>query len=106
MFLVQYPEQSKCLSKEAEITCQANASRYVPEPSLFHRVFPFHIVIDKDMRAVQMGTGLRRMIPAMTQGCRVTDHLQVPIKTMTYNSLRLNSFDLHHVSLLRWSAPS
>ena len=59
VFHVTFPRQSRCLSKEAEISCQADSSTYIPEPALFHRIFPFHIVLDKDLQVLQLGTGLR-----------------------------------------------
>ena len=77
MWLVTFPEQSKCLRKEAELTCQASASRYIPEPALFHRLFPFHLVVDERLVVVQLGTGLRRMIPDLKLGVLVSDHLEV-----------------------------
>ena len=77
MWLVSFTEQSLCLRKEAEITCQASASRYIPEPALFHRLFPFHLVVDERLRVVQLGTGLRRMIPDLAPGALISAHLEV-----------------------------
>ncbi len=40
--------------KEADIAEQSHNSHYVPEPELFHRVFPFHAVLDEDLSIVQV----------------------------------------------------
>ena len=77
VWLVTFPEQLKCLRKEAEICLQANTSHYVPEPELFHRIFPYHVVLDDQLRVVQIGTGLRRMIPELYPGAHIADHLEV-----------------------------
>ena len=54
MLLVTFPRQTRSLEKEAEIALQASASCYVPEAALFHRVFPFHMVIGEDLRVQQV----------------------------------------------------
>ncbi len=51
---MKYPTQDKCLKKEAGTAEQSHDSHYVPEPELFHRVFPFHAVLDEDLSIVQV----------------------------------------------------
>ena len=76
MLFLSFPEQIKCLSKEAEITYQAQHSKYVPEAELFHRIFPFHVVLDEELRVLQLGTGLGRMLPSLALGAKIQDHLE------------------------------
>ena len=54
VWLVTFPRQTRSLEVEAEIALQASCSTFVPEAALFHRVFPFHMVIDKELRVRQV----------------------------------------------------
>ena len=79
VWLVSYPEepQLKCLEKEDEANRDATSSTFSPGPELFHRTFPFHLVLDADLRVVQLGSGLRRMVPGLSPGVDVQEHLEV-----------------------------
>ncbi|KAJ9595190.1 hypothetical protein L9F63_013514, partial [Diploptera punctata] len=43
-------------------------------PETFCRVFPFHLLFDRELRVVQTGSTVARVMPRVTQpGCRITD---------------------------------
>ena len=52
---VSYPEQRRHIEREAAHERQAASCSYAPEPPLFHRLFPYHFVLDKDLKVVQVG---------------------------------------------------
>jgi hypothetical protein len=46
----------------------------------FCRVFPFHIMFDRDLKIVQTGSTVARVVPKVTSpDCRVTDILDTVI---------------------------
>ena len=79
VWLVSYPEepQLKCFEREDSASLAAASSTFSPGPDLFHRSFPFHLVLDADLRVVQLGSGLRRMLPGLSPGVDVQKHLEV-----------------------------
>ena len=76
---MSFPEdpQVKCLKKEEQINLCAASSIFFPGPDLFHRAFPFHIVLGEDLTVLQLGSGLQRMVPGIIVGSDVKQHLQV-----------------------------
>ncbi|KAJ4426480.1 hypothetical protein ANN_27294 [Periplaneta americana] len=47
-------------------------------PATFCRVFPFHLMFDRELRVVQTGCTVARVIPRVTRpGCRITDILDM-----------------------------
>jgi hypothetical protein len=47
-------------------------------PATFCRVFPFHLLFDRELRIVQTGSTVARVIPRTTRpGCRITDILDM-----------------------------
>jgi guanylate cyclase soluble subunit beta len=45
-------------------------------PATFCRVFPFHLLFDRELRVVQTGSTVARVMPRVTRpGCRITDVL-------------------------------
>ena len=54
MWLVSYPPTTQTLEKEARLSFESSSCSYAPEPELFHSVFPFHMVIDKEMTIRQV----------------------------------------------------
>lgn len=47
-------------------------------PNTFCRAFPFHIIFDRNMKIVQYGTSIARILPQMRdRGCKVTDLLEI-----------------------------
>jgi len=45
-------------------------------PATFCRVFPFHLLFDRELQVVQTGSTVARVIPRVTRpGCRITDIL-------------------------------
>jgi guanylate cyclase soluble subunit beta len=45
-------------------------------PATFCRVFPFHLLFDRELRIVQTGSTVARVMPRVTRpGCRITDIL-------------------------------
>ena len=51
---VSFPEQQAYISDASALAVQLAGTRYTPEPSLFFSLFPFHLLIDQDMRLVQV----------------------------------------------------
>ena len=58
---VSFPEQQAYAADVAALAAQSAAMRYTPEPSLFFSLFPFHLLIDQDMRLVQVCGGVSRV---------------------------------------------
>ncbi|MCX5746500.1 MAG: ATP-binding protein, partial [Proteobacteria bacterium] len=60
------------------------------------RVFPFHVVIDRGLRVVQLGRSLAKLIPELGVGASLFDHctLQRPRETLTYEVLRDRGLEL------------
>nr|BAK23251.1 soluble guanylyl cyclase beta-1 subunit [Gryllus bimaculatus] len=59
-------------------------------PATFCRVFPFHLMFDRDLAVVQAGTTVARVLPAVTtQGCRITDVLDMvrPHLDLTFDNI-------------------
>lgn len=57
-------------------------------PATFCRVFPFHIMFNRDMRIVQTGTTILRVVPKVLDlNCKITDILDPVIKRYYYNLL-------------------
>ena len=52
---VSFPDQTRHLERAASRLAQAAACAYCPEPPLFHRLFPYHFVVDQELRVVQVG---------------------------------------------------
>ncbi|MCO5209257.1 MAG: ATP-binding protein [Caldilinea sp.] len=46
-------------------------------PQQFAEAFPFHLAIDREMTVRQVGRSLARVLPALTVGSRLLDHLVV-----------------------------
>lgn len=55
MWKVSFPEQQQHVERAAAHEREAASCSYAPEPSLFYRMFPYHFVLDKDLRVVQVG---------------------------------------------------
>ena len=53
------------------------------------QLFPFHFVIDSQLRLLQVGNGLRKLLPRIDTGARLTDHfeLSAPLLPLTYAQL-------------------
>ena len=51
---VRFPEQQSWRERERSIAEHVSAATYAPEPGLFFNLFPFHILVDQDMRIVQV----------------------------------------------------
>uniref|UniRef100_A0A6P7F963 guanylate cyclase n=1 Tax=Diabrotica virgifera virgifera TaxID=50390 RepID=A0A6P7F963_DIAVI len=53
-------------------------------PATFCRIFPFHIMFDAEMKIVQTGFSVARIIPKVSStGCRITDILD-PVSTYSF----------------------
>ncbi|GAX73385.1 hypothetical protein CEUSTIGMA_g838.t1 [Chlamydomonas eustigma] len=54
---------------------------YSPSPSLFYKLFPFHLVVDRDMRVVQAGSGLLRLMRSsgLQPGALASDHFKFKV---------------------------
>ena len=51
---VSFPEQQAYVDDASALAVQLAGTRYTPEPSLFLTLFPFHLLIDQNMRLVQV----------------------------------------------------
>lgn len=59
-------------------------------PATFCRVFPFHLLFDRELRVVQTGSTVARVMPRVTRpGCRITDILDTvrPHLEMTFENI-------------------
>lgn len=57
---------------------QADDSRVGLAPETFYHLHPFHFVVDMELRLIQAGSALSRLVPELgTPGCLVSDYLQV-----------------------------
>ncbi|CAH0560349.1 unnamed protein product, partial [Brassicogethes aeneus] len=59
-------------------------------PATFSKIFPFHIMFDRDMRIVQTGSTLRRVFPIVTsENCKITDILDTirPHLELTFENI-------------------
>ena len=59
------------------------------------RVFPFHLTIDRDLRVVEVGRSLVKIMPSLTPGTLLSDHFTVtrPQGPLTYQHLRERARD-------------
>ncbi len=73
------------------------------------RVFPFHFTIDPELRVVQVGRSLAKIMPSLTPGALLSDHFTVtrPQGPLTYQHLRERARDTctlgasHHPLVLK-----
>ncbi|PSN51153.1 Guanylate cyclase soluble subunit beta-1 [Blattella germanica] len=59
-------------------------------PATFCRVFPFHLLFDRNLRVVQTGSTVARVMPRVTRpGCRITDILDTvrPHLELTFENI-------------------
>jgi len=52
-------------------------SWFGPSPELFATLFPFHLVLDKNMEVVQVGAVLQRICTGLACGSRFEEHFQI-----------------------------
>ena len=60
-------------------------------PQEFAAAFPFHIVLDDELRVLQMGAVLRRLCSGLTEGAMLADHFCVErpvLQRMDFDALR------------------
>jgi len=55
-------------------------NKYSLSPELFSSAFPFHIVLDKELRVLQIGKSLEKTLPFILRGKNIADflHLKLP----------------------------
>ncbi len=46
-------------------------------PEQLEQVFPFHFAVDRDGRVIQVGRGLRKLLPAFTLGAALDEHFAI-----------------------------
>ncbi|XP_071452602.1 guanylate cyclase soluble subunit beta-1 [Hetaerina americana] len=66
--------------REARDAAQEQAPSLEPRvsPATFCRVFPFHLLFDRELRVVQAGATVSRILPDVTEpDCKVTDVLEM-----------------------------
>ena len=51
---VTFPDQSRHWERKAALQAQTASCSYAPEPVLFHHLFPYHMVLDREMNVVQV----------------------------------------------------
>jgi signal transduction histidine kinase len=59
-----------------------NVLRHSLSPAAFATAFPFHLVLDTDLRVVQVGEALRKSCPTLVPGVSYTDQFEVVKPTM------------------------
>ena len=73
-------------------------------PSQFAAAFPFHIVLDSQLRVLQCGSVLRRLCPGLSEGTGLGEHfiVQRPVlQRMDFDAIRQHAkslFALQHLS--------
>ena len=51
---VTFPEQAEYIAATSALKAQTASLRYSPEPSLFFSLFPFHLLLDQDLKIQQV----------------------------------------------------
>lgn len=51
---VSFPEQTSWVQAQQDIAELASHKRYVPEPALFWKLLPYHLVLDQELKIVQV----------------------------------------------------
>lgn len=70
---------------DVQVKLQADDSRVGLAPETFYHLHPFHFVVDMDLRLIQAGSALSRLVPELaTPGCLVSDYLQVSPDSRTF----------------------
>ncbi|VVD02331.1 unnamed protein product [Leptidea sinapis] len=63
-------------------------------PATFCRVFPFHLMFDRDLNIIQAGRSVTRLLPRLNKpGCKITDVLDTP-KEMSGQMLYIPETDV------------
>ena len=72
-------------------------------PELLHTAFPFHFVLDHELRLLQFGDSLRQLDESVSIGGHCADYfsLQRPIVKLEYNALRQASTSMFLFTLAR-----
>jgi len=77
---------------------------YSLNPTLFNKCFPFHIVLDRHLSILQLGTSIQKVLNETTIGNRITDHLRISLPhgaALNFDSILNNinnSFLLEHLN--------
>lgn len=73
-------------------------------PEAFAHAFPFHIVLDRDLRLVQMGTALQRACPHIKVGDALHEHFAIkrPRARMNYEAI----YQQHHTLFILTNSSS
>ncbi len=54
VYCLTYPPDSRCFLGDDQLQGSLPCRIYAPSPSLFYRMFPFHFVMDRDCRLLQV----------------------------------------------------
>jgi len=76
IFLVTFPVQPRRAGAE-EAAMAAEAASLALSPSLFHSLFPCHILVDARLRLLQLGSLAARLLPSLRPGSALGDALQL-----------------------------
>lgn len=100
VFKVTYPRQ-EALSQWDPSSGGAAPRSFTLAPDDFYQLFPFHLLLDEELRVVQCGAVLARLLPELAQpGATLHDHfsLRHPYVSMTYGTI---AAELNSVFLLK-----
>ena len=63
-----YPEQTEGLRRLCAASCAEGGTPQSLPAALFCSTFPYHFVVDRDLRLIQAGAGFQRLLPKMELG--------------------------------------
>ena len=58
-------------------------------PKAFSTAFPFHLIFDRSTNLLQAGTGIRRLVPELSVGDRLSRHFRIQRPTVSWDFVAL-----------------
>ena len=77
IFLVTFPEQPRRLGALSAAAAGARDATLSLAPALFHSIFPCHILVDKELNMLQLGSLAARVLPGLRRGGSLCDVLSL-----------------------------
>ncbi|GAX76175.1 hypothetical protein CEUSTIGMA_g3619.t1 [Chlamydomonas eustigma] len=103
VWCISFPDQSQTTSmgRLTRLTQEQPQIQYSPSADLFYTLFPFHMVIDRHMTLVQVGSGILRSISNIKPGSAVSDLFKISVPFCSWDFAELSSLGASCVCLLR-----
>lgn len=84
VFRLSYPYQED-LRNWGNVSQEAQESVFSMPSHVFYELYPFHLILDANLRLVQAGPAIRRVIPELQAGEHIRDHFRVGHLQRTYH---------------------